>query len=322
MITISDYIYERSVLEQLGIDTKQKSLFSKTADMANIEEDASGFYAEASSCLFFEEKTETRLKEGDLISLQRKLLCKGAELSSLRAEIIFLGVFKEDRLRSIAHSLGELCRSMKIDIRGINVHREASGEGIILHLHGKGKLKPQREVSWREDMMFPGQGIVITGSIGRAGSLKLFFENEDKMRRAFPKIFVDKMKNRVADRLPYLELESAPFFGVTALSYGEDGGLLAALYRLADREEAGLRIYSDRLFYDQETVEIAEFFNKNPLELSAEGVYVMAVARAEDFVESLRAAGLPAVLAGEVMEEKKRVIVFDEEERFIEGPRF
>lgn len=321
MIPISDYIFERSIKKQFHLHGEKGGLISGYGNEASLSvfggEELE--IAEVSFPLFFE-GNEIVINEEVLLPLQRKLMCKGASFSDLRADIIFFGKGKESNLRTVVSYLSEVCEKMKLRLRGLNVYVNESGKGVLVQLLGGGALKNKKEAPWQEKILIPGQGIVITGSIGRGGSLKLFKKNEKELAEAFPKIFVEKMRNRIPDRLPYLELDNAPFFGVTSLSYGEEGGLLASLYRLGDRDKAGLRVYADRLFYDQETIEIAEYFNKNPLELSSEGVYVMAVNRAEDFVESLRAAGLPAVLAGEVTEEKKRVILFGEEERFIESP--
>lgn len=324
MMTIPDYIYERSVRKQLRLDGEKGSLFASYAGEASLikAEDGICYEAELSSCLFFH-KDEIEFEERDFYSLRRGLLCAGADLESVRAEFLIVGEFSEEKLRKLSRRLGEVLDRLKISLRGIGIHRKEGKENELqVTLLGKGKIVGLSEAPWQKQLIFPKQGIVITGSIGRAGSVSLFRKNREKLEGAFPPVFLKKMENRIGDRLPFLETENSSFFGVTAMIGAEEGGILAALYRLGNREEAGLRIYSDRLLFDQETIEIAEFFDKNPLELSSEGVYVMAVTRAEDFVESLRAAGLPAVLAGEVIEEKKRVIIFDEEERFIEGPRF
>lgn len=323
MIGISDYVYERSVRKQLSFLGEKGASIRNNGSEASIVEVEEGSFAEASFSKFFRNKEEVCLLGGSLLSLKRKFLCAGSSLRSLRAEFYFFGKFSEETLRVFTKELGLLCEKEDLILRGVSVRKREEGEkGFLLTLLGEGAVKSVKDAPWQKNILLPSQGIVITGSIGRAGSLKLFKAHEEEVSKAFPKVFVEKMRKRVADRLPYLELENAPFFGVTALSPGEEGGLLAALYRLGDREEAGFRIYADRLLYDQATIELAEYFDKNPLELSSEGVYVMAVARAEDFVESLRASGLPAVLAGEVTEEKKRVILFGEEERFIESPRF
>ena len=44
--------------------------------------------------------------------------------------------------------------------------------------------------------------------------------------------------------------------------------------------------------------------------------------RGEELTYALRKAGIEAVCIGEAVKDKKRVIVFDDEERFVESPRY
>ena len=56
--------------------------------------------------------------------------------------------------------------------------------------------------------------------------------------------------------------------------------------------------------------------------LDSEGAYLLATDMGEELVYALRNAGLRAVCIGRATEDKKRVIVFDDEERFIESPKY
>ena len=97
---------------------------------------------------------------------------------------------------------------------------------------------------------------------------------------------------------------------------------MAGLWNLGEREEAGLVIYADRINYEQETIEISNHFNLNPLELNSKGAYLLATDRGEELTLAIRSAGIDAVCIGEVTKDKKRVVMFEDEERFIEPPRY
>ena len=97
---------------------------------------------------------------------------------------------------------------------------------------------------------------------------------------------------------------------------------MAGLWNLGEREEAGLVIYADRINYEQETIEISNHFNLNPLELNSEGAYLLATDRGEELTLALRSAGIDAVCIGEVIKDKKRVVMFEDEERYIESPGY
>lgn len=83
-----------------------------------------------------------------------------------------------------------------------------------------------------------------------------------------------------------------------------------------------MEIEADRLYCEQEVVETAEYFDLDPLKMDSEGVYILTSFMGEELVYALRKAGIDAVSAGKVIKDKKRVIRFNEEERFIDSPRY
>ena len=326
---IPDHIYERSVIKQLRLSGAAVERFSKSGDGTSVIETCreSGLYAEVSSCLFFNKEemkcpAEIKLAEKDLNSLRRKLLCNGADLERLKVSLVFTGRFDERILRKLSVELYKISEHLELIIEGISVFHDENGtDGVTALLTGRGRLKPLSEAPWQRRGLIEGEDIVITGSIGRAGSIKEFKKHREEMIKEFPEIYIKRLEKRIGDRLPLRETEAASFYGVTAMEAAEEGGLEAALWRLGNREDAGLEIYFDRLFFEQETMEIAEFLKMNPLRLSSEGVYIAAGFKGEAFTEALRSAGISAVLAGKVIKDRKRIIHIGDEERFIESPK-
>ena len=151
---------------------------------------------------------------------------------------------------------------------------------------------------------------------------KLYSENLEELRTIYPEPYIEKLKNKRADRLPLIETETAAFYRTTVIVPLGAGGLLSGLWSLGDREKAGLTVYADRLSYEQETIELCNHFNLNPLMLNSKGSYLLAADMGEELVYALRNAGLLVACIGRATEDKKRVIVFDDEERFIESPKY
>ena len=187
---------------------------------------------------------------------------------------------------------------------------------------GSGAIKSASEAPWKRGKLYAGQDIILTGSLGKYGMTKLFSENLEELRTIYPEPYIEKLKNKRADRLPIIETDTAAFYKTTAMVPLGPGGLLAGLWSLGDREKTGLMVYADRLSYEQETIELCNHFNLNPLMLDSKGAYLLATDMGEELVYALRNAGLRAVCIGRATEDKKRVIVFDDEERFIESPKY
>lgn len=323
MIELSDYIYERSVLKQLYLKEESRHLFQKNAYSVSISggKKDEGYFAEASCTLTFKENPI--LREEDLNDILRKLMCAGGSLEELRVQIIFKGEFKENELRQLSSSLKSVSDSLGAQIMRVSVSLCDTGETEqTVFILGRGQVKSASEAPWKRGRLFAGQDIILTGSLGKYGMTKLCSENLEELRTTYPEPYIEKLKNKRADRLPIIETDTAAFYKTTTMVPLGPGGLLAGLWSLGDREKTGLMVYSDRLNYEQETIELCNHFNLNPLMLDSKGAYLLATDMGEELVYALRNAGLRAVCIGRATEDKKRVIVFDDEERFIESPKY
>ena len=323
MIEIPDYIYERSVIKQLYLKKESRHLFQKNAYSVSInrEEQETEYFAEATEVISF--KGEPVLTEMNLTEILRKIMCAGGTLTELRAEIVFAGGFEETELRKFSSSLKKLADRLEVQIKKVSVYLKESAESEkIVFISGKGYLKKTSDAPWQRQRIFEGQEIILTGSVGKSGMIELFDKNKKDLKMNYPEIYIEKMSHKTSDRLPYIEVETAPFYKVTAMLPLGSGGLMAGLWNIGEREGGGLVIYADRINYEQETIEISNYFNLNPLELNSKGAYLLATDKGEELTLALRSAGIDAVCIGEVTKDKKRVVIFEYEERFIESPQY
>lgn len=323
MIEIPDYIYERSVIKQLYLKEESRHLFQKNAYSVSInrEEQETEYFAEATEVISF--KGEPVLTEMNLNEILRKIMCAGGNLTELRAEIVFAGGFEETELRKFSSSLKKLADRLEAQVKRVSVYlRESMESEKTVLISGKGYLKKTSDTPWQRQRIFEGQEIILTGSVGKSGMIELFDKNKKDLKMNYPEIYIEKMSHKTSDRLPYIEVETAPFYKVTAMLPLGSGGLMAGLWNIGEREGAGLVIYADRINYEQETIEISNHFTLNPLELNSKGAYLLATDKGEELTLALRSAGIDAVCIGEVTKDKKRVVIFEDEERFIESPKY
>ena len=323
MIEIPDYIYNRSVVKQLYLKEESRHLFQKNAYSVSInrEKPDTRFTTEATDIFYFKRKPV--LTEDDLNGIVKKLLCAGGSLAELRAEVVFAGGFVEAELREFSISLKKLADKTGAEVKRMAVYlKENSENEKTVFLSGRGPLKNASDAPWQRQDIFEGQEIILSGSVGKAGMVKLFNNHKEELELVYPVIFLEKMGHRMAGRLPLVEVEIARFYKSTAMIPLGEGGLLAGLWNLGDRDKAGIKIYADRLKYEQETIELCNHFNLNPLEISSDGAYLLVTDSGEELTYALRKAGIEAVCIGEVTKDKKRVIVFEDEERFIETPKY
>ena len=162
---------------------------------------------------------------------------------------------------------------------------------------------------------------MITKWVGLEGTSILAKEKEQELRTRFPGRLVEEAKayDRYLSVLP--EAAIAVRSGVCAMHDVTEGGIFGALWEMAESSGVGLEIDLKKIPVKQETIEICEFFNINPYELISSGSMLMAVPDGNGLVRELQKAGIPGTVVGKATAGKDRVLLNEEERRFLEPPK-
>ena len=158
------------------------------------------------------------------------------------------------------------------------------------------------------ELLRPGQELIVTRWIALAGTGMIADRYETELKRRFPASLVDTAK-RFADSggLPE-QLQLAGRCGACALQALSWGGILGALWEMAEQAGVGLEIDLRRIPIRQETVEICEYFDVNPYYLYSEGALLIGTERAGTLAAAFTDAGIPAAVIGYAASGRKRII--------------
>lgn len=167
----------------------------------------------------------------------------------------------------------------------------------------------------------PGHDIVISKWIGLEGTAILARRHRDSLLGRYPAWFVEKAAAFDTYRSAVPEAAVAVKSGVCAMHLISEGGVLAALWELAEGAGVGLTIDLKKLPIRQETVEICNHCNINPYELLSGGSFLMTSADGPGLVAALEAAGIPAVMVGKITDSNDRLILNEDEVRYLDRPR-
>ncbi|MCR4749046.1 MAG: hydrogenase maturation factor [Lachnospiraceae bacterium] len=96
------------------------------------------------------------------------------------------------------------------------------------------------------------------------------------------------------------------------------GGIFTALWEICERIGAGCRVELDKLSVRQETIEVCEFFDINPYRLRGDGSLLIITTKGDELVQDLKNAGINATVIGKTTECIDRVVLRDEETRYLE----
>lgn len=247
------------------------------------------------------------------------LASAGAEPIGVMLTILLPDGTREIALKRIMEQMECACREAKMQILGGHTEVTAVVNQPVVNVAGVAKAKKGSLISTAGARA--GMDIVVSKWVGIEGTMIFAKEKEAELKEHFPADFVDTAIgfDRYLSVVP--EAAVATQSSVAAMHDVTEGGLFGALWEMAEASGVGLEIDLKKIPIRQETVEICEYFDVNPYGLISSGMMLMASADGNALVLALQEAGIPATVIGKATVGNDRVIIRDEERRFLEPPK-
>ncbi|MBQ8233276.1 MAG: hydrogenase maturation factor [Lachnospiraceae bacterium] len=167
----------------------------------------------------------------------------------------------------------------------------------------------------------PGQDIVLSKWIGLEGTALLASKYTDSLLTRYPAYLVEEAASFTKYISIRPEAAIALKAGVRSMHDASEGGILAALWEMAERAGVGLSIDLKKLPIRQETVEVCEHVGANPYELRSSGCLIMTTEDGQGLVRELEAAHIPAGIVGKITDGNERLILNEDEVRYMDRPQ-
>ena len=156
---------------------------------------------------------------------------------------------------------------------------------------------------------------------GISDTARLAQEKEEELLSRYPLFFIKSAQNLEQFYSVIPEAATAVKSGVRAMHDVAGGGIFGALWELGERFDVGLQVELKKIPIKQETVEVCEFFGYNPYEIRSDGALLMVTDDSHALLEALAEQGIAATVIGVTMDGNDKVILNDDEKRFLEPPR-
>ena len=247
------------------------------------------------------------------------LASSGAEPIGVMLTILLPEESEESLLKEIMRDAESACAMLHMQILGGHTEVSAAVNRPILSVSGVGKAKKGAVISTGGAK--PGMDIVVSKWIGIEGTAILAKEKETELRGRYATTFIDRAKDLDAYISVLSEAAVAARSGVSAMHDVTEGGIFGALWEMAEASGVGLEIDLKKIPVRQETIEVCEFFGINPYELISSGCMLMAAQDGNFLVHELEKAGIPATVIGKATAGNDRVLLNEEERRFLEPPK-
>ena len=243
----------------------------------------------------------------------------GAEPVGVMLAVVLPEKTEESELQTMMERAEEVCRLNNVEIIGGHTEVLPAITEPIMTVTGVGKRRGRATDLLRG--VKPGQDIVISKWIGIEGTIRLAKGRRKELCMRYPAAMIEKAVSydRYLSVIP--EAATAVKSGVCAMHDVSEGGIFGALWELAEGAGVGLTIDLKKLPLRQETVEVCEYCNVNPYELLSGGCLLMTSEDGATLVSALEAEGIPAVAVGKVTDSKDRILINEEEIRYMDRPK-
>ena len=184
---------------------------------------------------------------------------------------------------------------------------------------GVGKLSKEEMVT--TSGLQVGQDLVLTKWAGLEGTAIIANDHEEELLTRYTRDFIKGAQGFMEHISVIKEARIGKGYGVTAMHDVTEGGIYGALWEIAAASGVGVEVDLKRIPLKQETVEFCEFFDLNPYKLISSGCMLMGTHRGNDLVQALEREGISAAVIGKVTEGHERIVLNEEERRFLEPPK-
>lgn len=314
---ISESVLKRSVLKQ--IHTKREEVMTG----AGVGEDCAILtLSEDEAFVASVDPITGTAKDVGMLAIQaaaNDVACAGAEPVAVLVSVLLPEMAQETELRELIRQMEALCGKLKLQIAGGHTEVTRAVCCPVLTVTGIGKIKKDQLLTAKS--IKPGQDVVMSKWIGLEGTSILAKEKEKELLQKYPSHLIEEAKafDRFFSIVP--EAATAVKSGVAAMHDVAEGGIFGALWELAESAGVGLEIDLKRIPVRQETIEVCEFFELNPYELISGGSLLMVTEDGFELVRRLEREHIPAAVIGRIREGNDRVVINDDERRFLEPPK-
>lgn len=218
-------------------------------------------------------------------------------------------------LEDIANIMVEVnaaCDVLEIDVLGGHTEVTDGVNRIILSITAIGKGR-------RDDFVTTGGAqlnneIVVTGFAGLEGTAILAKDYSDYLCGKLGKELVLRAQGLLKDISVVKTGLLCAKFGINAMHDATEGGIIGAIWEVAEASGYGAYIYKNAIPIMQETLEISAALKIDPYKLISSGSMVIATKDGKGLVEFLLENGIEAKVVGNIIEKDMIINIHGKEE--------
>ncbi len=215
---------------------------------------------------------------------------------------------------------GALRAARELDIEILGGHTEVTDAVckpiVSAAVIGKSKKRKVVQTGGAE----VGQDVIMTKWAGLEGTAIIAKEYEEILNRRLPAGIIHSAKEMKVFLSVGKEASLAVEHGATAMHDATEGGVLGAVWEVAECSQTGVALWRDKIPLKEETRLICKEADIDPLRLISSGTMIITAWDGEELVDKLAAQGISAAVIGKITE-KERILVSAQGTEPLEEPK-
>lgn len=265
-----------------------------------------------------------------LASAVNELAAEGTCILSLRAQILLPPGAHKPHAYAIEKRIKKACKERQLPLDGVQFMVSSAVSQYMVTVTGISRAP--KEEAWCRETMRAGQDIVLTKWIGLEGTLRIMEEKEAELKKHFAPVFLADIRKLESEIFAGKEIaalrgtshlyekDAAAAGSVSVIRQTGEGGIFAALWRLAKEADTGIAVDMKKMSVRQETIEVCEYFRLNPYQLASAGSLLMIADDGEVLADALTQEGIQASVIGSLTDNNDKIIRNGEDVRFLDRP--
>jgi hydrogenase expression/formation protein HypE len=220
-------------------------------------------------------------------------------------------------LQDIVKQAAEEAASLRVEIIGGHTEITPAVNRIVVSTTAIGRAAKDRVI--KSAGAKPGDSIILTKWAGLEGTAIIAHDLADRLKGRIDEGLLESARALMQHISVVKEGMIAGEMGASAMHDVTEGGVLGALWEIAEVSGVGIRVYRESIPVRPETKAICAELGIDPLKLISSGCMLITCPDGEKMINALTREGIPASIIGEVTK-KGRTIVADGVETEIDPP--
>ena len=246
------------------------------------------------------------------------LAAAGAEPVAVMLTLLLPPETTEEEIHGMMQDAETACAQLGMEILGGHTEITPVVTQPVISVTGIGKCR--KSDLMKPENVLPGMDLVVSKWIGLEATSILAQERTAVLQGRIP----DEMIAEAASFSAFLsvvpEAVIAGKCGAVLMHDITEGGILGALWEIAEIGHTGVRIDRMAIPVREETVRICEVFSVDPLRIMSSGSLLMVTVDGEKLAAELQKQGIPASVIGRTTENAARVIYDQDTEMELTSP--